>query len=177
MNNVSILYSTNDSLVFDYKTYNDSHPPLPEGSRYLNYKLLPLVKIKNNQCHTFFDPTECERHGGPCGVNEQCVWVSQVNGSEEFTNVQSHECIYQTDACVKNCSDGYVYKNGYCMDVDECKGEEVYKCDCIELSHENVNRYTCDKKVYEYRLLDPSKIRCCDHSTNDGVFLVQGLRM
>ena len=110
----------------------------------------------------------------PCSVNQTCI-----NS-------------YGTFQCVDHCPLGY-YLNNFtreCQDFDECLVENHecdplttncinlpggYRCSCKSPNTQELDftRKRCAPIAYEYRLLDPNRVRCCGHTPDLTTFLVK----
>ena len=172
----------------------DGVPYAVDGGRY-GCDCLPGYTPENDQCvvnvqcssgfnlvnKTCVDINECEM-GTPCAATHEVCENTRggfncINGKtcpagrklNKRTNecVDVDECLLGTDNCDRNTTRCINTPDSYrCL----CKSSvlkpetgEIYK----NLSH-------CVPVMLEYRILDPSKIRCCGHYTDTAVFLVKG---
>jgi hypothetical protein len=121
-----------------------------------------------------------------CDDVDECV---DVKTCPNMTCVNS----FGSFACQQRiCPDGYLLNNitMECEDVDECaEGTDACdtattrcvnvaggsRCECKDTCKNGLDQSgtTCSPHVFEYRLLDPDKARCCSHTPDMTAFLVR----
>ena len=127
----------------------------------------PGLKLVNNLC---VDIDECEGHRNPCGTEQICV--NYYGG---------YSCIDPN-----HCGQGMTHDTtiNRCVDVDECtmgtsgcdnstttcknlRGGVQCVCKTKGYVH-TASAKSCEPPRFEYRLLDPDRIKCCSHRGHQG---------
>lgn len=119
-----------------------------------------------------------------CEDEDECVDPDSCSGSPCTNTYGGFKCGEKCDAGYELNGDG-----SECVDVDECSKDDWGGCDpkttvCVNLKGgskceckgdlvSDESGLSCSPPKVEYRLLDPSSVRCCSHTHDITTFMVK----